>query len=860
MATVAFYAAGAAIGAATFGAGAVAFAGITYAAIGGAIGAAVGAYVDQNYLFPAIFGRGGAGGITGPRVDDFQLQSAAEGTPVKFCVGPRNRIAGEIIWLRNWNDDPTLEVAVTESAGGGKGGGGGGGGGSSVTNYYYYVDLAVSVCEGPVEKVRKVWADSKLIYDDGNDPYEVTGVSVDTLGNYVAGFAFADVGFAVGRYVTVSGCGNPANNGRFRITASDGSSVTLDGTHASEAPAGPVTFTLDPYSDARYRALRVLPGTDDQEPDPYMQAKEGADATPAYRGECVVVIENFAIKDWGNRLPQFNFLVEKRKRQTVGEAIEEIVARSGVDIPVDAGEVRGNILGYAVAQPMSIVEQLEPLMLAFNLNCVEDAGTLYFYNRSRETVIDVEEEWLGSAAEGSDDAPRPIEFVDSASQEVPTEVSVQYLDPSTNYQQGSQIERRVGLGSTRNVAQVNLPVCMQPAQARAVAARILWSAYPERVRARVQLPPSLPYLQEGDVLRVPYAGDFELVRADTIDIGANGLTVVEGPLVEPQTYRSLAAAGDSAMGSGPPPYSPPEVLLRLLDLPALRDEDAEAVGFYHAMSAEDPEAEWRGAKGYASVDNLSFSLSFESSFEAVQGTCNTTLPAGPVGWWDRESVLDVTLVHGVLEGASELEVLNGANRLLVGSEVVAFRDAEQLAPMQYRLTRLLRGLRGTEAAVATHGSGERAVLLSAGSIGWKPLAGALMGANRFYRAVGNGGDVDAAASQTFAATGRTRVQFAPCRARGSRSAGDLTVSWTRRSRAVTRLFGSYFPTLHSAEAWEVDVMSGPTVVRTIAGSLPSVAYTAAQQTTDFGSPQPSVTVRIYQLGPDGRGLPLEATV
>ena len=170
MATVALYAAGAAIGVATGGAGAIAFAGLTYAAVGGMIGGTIGAFIDNTYLFPALFSRGGAGGMTGPRVDDFQIQSAAEGTPVKFCVGPRNRIAGEIIWLRNWNDDPTLEVAVTESAGGGKGGGGGGGGGSSVTNYYYYVDLAISVCEGPVNKVRKVWADSKLIYDDGNDP------------------------------------------------------------------------------------------------------------------------------------------------------------------------------------------------------------------------------------------------------------------------------------------------------------------------------------------------------------------------------------------------------------------------------------------------------------------------------------------------------------------------------------------------------------------------------------------------------------------------------------------------------------------------------------------------------------------
>ena len=44
-------------------------------------------------------------------------------------------------------------------------------------------------------------------------------------------------------------------------------------------------------------------------------------------------------------------------------------------------------------------------------------------------------------------------------------------------------------------------------------------------------------------------------------------------------------------------------------------------------------------------------------------------------------------------------------------------------------------------------------------------------------------------------------------------------------------------------ARRVDIMNGSAVVRTLAATSPSSVYTAAQQAVDFGSAQPSVSVR-----------------
>lgn len=55
--------------------------------------------------------------------------------------------------------------------------------------------------------------------------------------------------------------------------------------------------------------MRVYRGTDDQMPDPKMEAVEGAGMVPAYRGIAYVVIEDLDLTPFGNRVPQLSFEV-----------------------------------------------------------------------------------------------------------------------------------------------------------------------------------------------------------------------------------------------------------------------------------------------------------------------------------------------------------------------------------------------------------------------------------------------------------------------------------------------------------------------------------------------------------------------
>ncbi|HEY6633779.1 MAG TPA: glycoside hydrolase/phage tail family protein, partial [Rhizobiaceae bacterium] len=70
--------------------------------------------------------------------------------------------------------------------------------------------------------------------------------------------------------------------------------------------------------------LRVHRGTEGQAVDPLVSAKQGAGNAPAYRGTAYVVVERFALADYGNRIPQFQFEVLR----PVGELPKRIRAVS----------------------------------------------------------------------------------------------------------------------------------------------------------------------------------------------------------------------------------------------------------------------------------------------------------------------------------------------------------------------------------------------------------------------------------------------------------------------------------------------------------------------------------------------------
>ena len=227
--------------------------------------------------------------------------------------------------------------------------------------------------------------------------------------------------------------------------------------------------------------------------------------------------------------------------------------------------------------------------------------------------------------------------------------------------------------------------------------------------------------------------------------------------------------------------------------------------------------------------------------------------------WDEGNALEVIIQTPGLafESRSDLEVLDGTNLLLVGQEIIQFATAVQIGSLTWRLSKLLRGRYGTEWAMATHEPGEAVLLLDPATL-TRVSSLDEVGIERLYRTVSIGSDPSLPDAIGFTNEATSLKPHAPVHIQGSRNgAGDLTITWVRR----TRHGGAWrdlvdVPLNETSESYEIDVLDqDDTVLRTLISSSATVAYTAADQTSDFGAPQSSITVAIHQLSAAvGRGI------
>lgn len=135
MATLLLSAAGAAAGNALGGAAGAAALGAT---LGRAAGALAGGLIDRK-----LMGDGAPSGVEPAKA--LRLMSAREGAPIARVYG-RFRVAGQVIWSTRFR-------VRTERVGDSKSGGG--------AQSRYAISLAIALCEGPIDRIGRIWADGK---------------------------------------------------------------------------------------------------------------------------------------------------------------------------------------------------------------------------------------------------------------------------------------------------------------------------------------------------------------------------------------------------------------------------------------------------------------------------------------------------------------------------------------------------------------------------------------------------------------------------------------------------------------------------------------------------------------------------
>lgn len=241
------------------------------------------------------------------------------------------------------------------------------------------------------------------------------------------------------------------------------------------------------------------------------------------------------------------------------------------------------------------------------------------------------------------------------------------------------------------------------------------------------------------------------------------------------------------------------------------------------------------------------------------GTALTALAGGDCALFDMRGSVDVELLHEGMEllSADDDALSAGANLALVGRELIQFGRADPIGPRLYRLSRLLRGRRGTEWAAGLHQGGEEFALVEADSctaIMLPPGIGA--GASVRLLASGVGDSIPAEAELIVA--GEALRPPSPVHLRAAALAnGDHLIGWVRRSRlGWSWTSGSDTPLGEEQEAYRL-TFSGAGGARQIEVAGSPYVYTAAAHAADGAG---AVVIEVVQIGTHAVSRPAAVTI
>lgn len=527
---------------------------------------------------------------------------------------------------------------------------------------------------------------------------------------------------------------------------------------------------------------------------------------------------------------------------------DDIFARAGLSmVQASAAALPGFIPGIVVSDRARLRDILEDLQGLLQFDCVESGATLILRPRGKTPGVSIPEADLLPLKKNGTETMTITRMAESTLAE---QLDVLSLDPAREYQVTTQTAQRQ-VSPALSSKTVRFGGALAATHARRTAQRLLDALWAERFSYQFALPPKYLYLEPGDVVTITWRGKTHTVRLSRT-VTEGGIIKAEGVSTDLSVYAQNMVATNTAGSSGSAVRLAATTLLYALDIP-LAEAGDDGLAWFAVPVKTRGDAQWQSATLFESLDGgVSYEPRTMLTAGAVAGAAASVL--GGCAYpdtWDLSSSVDVLLSDGGLNSFSDDLVLNGANTAVLGDEIIQFASAVLIAPNTYRLSRLLRGRRGTEWAMASHLMGERFVLLGA-EIVRQPLPLSARGQARMLKAVSNGGVLADAAPVAFTPAGACLKPLSPAWIKANRaSGGDLTISWIRR----TRIGGGWqdggdVPLGENSETYEIDILNagGTAVLRTMSVSGgASVLYTIAQQVADFGSIQGTVNVTVYQI-------------
>lgn len=556
-----------------------------------------------------------------------------------------------------------------------------------------------------------------------------------------------------------------------------------------------------------------------------------------------------------------------RDGNITGTVIEDVIAEDSVDLSelmalifersgltsseYDVTDLVGiPVIGFVIARELNADAAIGPLMAAYLFDVAEWDGKVRCVLRGAAAVAAIDDDDLILQ-----DGP-PVKEVRDQEIERPRKINVQYFDEALEYAVSKQTEERRADSAAIGERSVELTVVMSADQAKQRAETLVKSAWIDLLGGKdFALPSSFSYLTPTDNVTMTYRGRTERIRLEKADLDAGqvSFSVRQDRVAAYESTLTGISTGDTTTGAtgliGP-------TIFAFIDVRPLRDAD-DKVGAYVAVGGMFPG--WYGAQVQMSTDGgLTFRPVAETSVSAAMGFNSVALGYHPADTIDNYNTLTVQLFDDAnsLSSITFAQLINEGNAAMLGTEVIQWQTATLVDsdPVTYQLTGLARGRLGTTAAA--HAIGDQFVPLS--SAMFVEIGREWIGRTLTFRAVSLGTAEDATDTENVTFACYAQKEYAPVLFAGTRDgSNNVVVTWSGAGRIgsnTTAAHGQYF------SYYSIAFTSGGTTV-TKTSTTESYSYTAAAQTTDFGSPPASLSVSITQVNSiTGAGTALTGTV
>ncbi len=591
--------------------------------------------------------------------------------------------------------------------------------------------------------------------------------------------------------------------------------------------------------------LRLHSGHRDQPPDPLIEAAEATGRCPAFRGLAYAVFEDLQLEEFGNRIPSLTFeVVADTGELSLAPLFEDALDAVDADLPLPG------LIGLSCEGALAdVLAQLDPV---YPMDC--DAAGVLTISRERlqDTAIALAEP---AVATGDGDFGAGAGFTRRrAGPSAAPPGLLRYYDIDRDFQPG--VQRAPGRPLPGEPAAIELPAALDATAARQLIAAAAKRAALARDSLSWRTAELDPAVAPGAVVTVPgHPGHW---RVQDWEWRAEGVELTLIRLPPAALVAAQPPGGDPGRPNPPVDALPAPTALAAFELPwdGLGSGDAPAL-FAAASSAG---AGWKGAALYADHgDGQLVPLGAAGRERAVIGTALHALPSASSLLADRSSTLTVELLapEMMLIDASARQLANGANRALVGAEVLQFSRAVPLGDRLWRLEQLLRGRGGTEPGIAAHGPGESFVLLDGAPVALDP---GIVGTAPGTRIAALGLADDEAVASPIAGRGATLRPLCPVHPRRAEGAdGGIVLAWVRRARgAWTWPDNVDAPLREQSEAYEVGYGPAVAPVARWTTAVPRLELTAATL-ADLTALLPGGAFHVRQVGSYARSEPLLLT-